>query len=152
MVKQYRRRVVNINRRGVVKLVVISTNTSITLEDKVANNTQKLNENPTYNFFSTPNDVSDRFMLHFKKATSIPELQTDNRFDVSYINGAIKIETDIIDTECEIKVTDMTGRTVAVSKFVVGSATTFNLNVSPGVYVVSLYTSNKTFSKKVVVY
>ena len=127
-------------------------NTSITLEDKVTNATQNLNEKPDYDFLSTMSDINDRFVLHFKKATSIQEPQTESRFDVIYLNGTIKLETDMIDTKGEITVTDMTGRTVAVSKFVSGSSTTFNLNVSPGVYVVSLYTSNKIFSKKVVLY
>ncbi|MFZ4546625.1 MAG: T9SS type A sorting domain-containing protein [Bacteroidales bacterium] len=127
-------------------------NTSITLEDKVTSNTQKLNENPKYNFFSTPDDVTDRFILHFKKATSIPDPKTDNRFDVSYINGVVKVETAITNSNGDIWITDMTGRTIASSQFVAGTSATFNLNAKPGVYVISLYTVKQIFSKKVVVY
>ena len=127
-------------------------NTSITLEDKTTATFQKLNDNPAYTFFATANDVADRFVLHFKNATSIPEPKTDYSFEVSYIKGVVKVETDLIGVNGDIRVTDMVGRTLAVSKYTSGTAATFSLNVKPGVYIVGLYTANRIYSQKVLVY
>ncbi len=126
--------------------------TYITLEDKATNTLQKLNDKPVYTFTATPQDAINRFVLHFKDATSIPEPTTDKGIVVSFINGIVKVETDLIGVSGDIKVSDMNGRTVAVSKYISGTATTFHLNVKPGVYMVSLYTANQIYSQKVLVY
>ena len=75
------------------KLNSFSANTYILLEDRVTGALQKLNDNPVYAFSSSSQDVVDRFVLHFKDATSIAEPASQQAIVAWYNNGKLTIET-----------------------------------------------------------
>lgn len=68
-------------------------NTYITLEDKFTGTLQKLNDNPVYEFSASSQDSADRFVLHFKDATSIAEPASQQTITAWYNNGQLTIDT-----------------------------------------------------------
>jgi hypothetical protein len=134
------------------KINSFDAGTTIMLEDKATNTWQKLNDKQAYTFTATSTDATDRFVLHFKNTTSIPETEAENPFNISIIDGVINVGTSSAGLSGKIRVSDMTGRTIAVQNLVSGTPTRVNLEATPGVYVVSVYTSKDIYSRKVVVY
>jgi len=125
---------------------------TITLEDKATDTWQKLNDKQVYVFQASPQDATDRFVLHFANTTSVSETETVNPFNISIVSGVVNVGTASAGLSGKVKVTDMTGRTIAVQNLVSGVPTRINLKATPGVYVVSVYTSKNIYSRKVVVY
>ena len=77
-------------------------NTYITLEDKKTGSLQKLNDNPVYAFFISLQDAADRFVLHFKDATSVSEPALQLSAKAWYSNGKLTVETSEGTTYVEI--------------------------------------------------
>jgi len=134
------------------KINSFAAGTTIILEDKTTNTEQNLNENPVYSFIANAKDDADRFVLHFTTFTSVPQNKDENTFNVSISNGVVKVNTAISGATGKIKITDMTGRTIATKNLATSAPTLINLNVKPGVYLVSVYSSGTVYSRKVVVY
>ena len=126
------------------------SNVYIKLEDKKTGTVQKLNDNPIYAFASAASDNSDRFVLHFQDATSINNPEVTNNFTVYVDNGTITIN-QLESLTGTVKVSDMLGRTIAMENMVAETPLQINLNSTPGVYVVTVYTKSKTYSQKVVI-
>ena len=125
--------------------------TYITLEDKATGTFQKLNDNPVYSFTSDVNADVNRFALHFKNATSVPDPTTAESFSITLNSGIITVVTPQT-VNAEILVSNMLGQLVLRGKTNGGSATVLNANTLPnGVYVVSLTGNNKVVSKKIVI-
>ena len=79
----------------------------------------------------------------------------DGRLTILGTDGYIEVRKNIdvsSGLSGKIRVSDMTGRTIAVQNLVSGTPTRVNLEATPGVYVVSVYTSKDIYSRKVVVY
>jgi len=126
------------------------SNVYIKLEDKKTGTVQKLNDNPVYTFTSASSDISDRFVLHFQDATAINHPEATDNFTLYVDNGAITIN-QLESMSGKVKVSDMLGRTVAMENMVADTPLQINLNSTPGVYVVTVYTKSKTYSQKVVI-
>ncbi len=126
--------------------------TYITLEDKTTSTLQKLNDNPIYAFTATPQDAAGRFVLHFKNATAIHETRGEDPFTVSVSDGIIKVETATAGFAGKVRVTDIIGRTLAMGDLVSGTPVQFNLKAKTGIYLVTVYTSTRSFSRKVLLY
>lgn len=127
------------------------SSTYIILEDLKDGISQKLNDNPVYAFTASPADTSSRFLLHFKDATSVPDLPSKETFTIHFGNGNINIITQP-DVNAEIMVSNMLGQVVMQNKTNGNSLTTLNAgNLQNGVYVVSLVGNNKVVSKKIVI-
>jgi hypothetical protein len=84
------------------KLNTFSSNTYILLEDRVTGALQKLNDNPVYTFSAAPLDAVDRFVLHFKDATSIAEPTSQQGISAWDNNGKVTIETQEGTTSVDI--------------------------------------------------
>ncbi len=122
----------------------------IKLEDKKTNSIQKLNDNPVYSFTASPGDDTTRFVLHFQDATSINKPEANNNFTLHVENGTITIN-QLESMTGKVKVSDMLGRSIAMENMVADTPLQINLNSTPGVYVVTVYTKSKTYSQKVVI-
>lgn len=129
----------------------ILTPTYITLEDLKTGVSQRLDKNPAYTFTANTTDNAGRFLLHFLNATSIPDPARANAFTVRSNDGIISINT-IQSLTGKVVVSDMVGRTIARAALVAGSPTRINLNGKPGIYVVSVISSNGISSQKVMIY
>ena len=128
-----------------------STSTSIALEDKLTGVFQKLNENPVYSFSSAIADVADRFVLHFKNTTSVPDAQSAETFTVFVNAGNINVLTQN-SLNAEILLTNMLGQLLLRGKTNGNASTIINAStLQNGVYIVSLIGNSKVMSEKIVI-
>jgi hypothetical protein len=133
------------------KISSFSANTYITLEDKLTQSLQKLNDNPVYEFQASPQDAVDRFVLHFKDATSVPEITDKETLNISLVNGNINIITGLR-ANAMIMVSNMLGQVVLRSETHGNQHTVLNAGSLPnGVYVVSIVANKKVESVRVVI-
>ena len=70
-----------------------AANTYIILEDKVTGAFQTLNDNPVYAFSASLQDITDRFVLHFKDATSVSEPGKPAKINAWYQAGSLAVRT-----------------------------------------------------------
>jgi hypothetical protein len=133
------------------KINSFSTSIAITLEDKLTGVFQELNLNPVYNFSASLTDVTDRFVLHFKNATSIPDPINSETFSISATNGNINVATQK-SINAEILVTNILGQILMRGNTNGNPITSLNANnLQNGVYIVSLIGNYKVISEKIVV-
>jgi hypothetical protein len=133
------------------KINSFSTSKAITLEDKLSGVFQELNLNPVYNFSVSLTDATDRFVLHFKKATSIPDPINSETFSISATNGNINVVTQK-SVNAEILVTNILGQILMRGNTNGNPITSLNTNnLLNGVYVVSLIGNYKVTSEKIVI-
>jgi hypothetical protein len=125
--------------------------TYVTLEDKKSGILQRLNDNPAYTFTAAPGEEPNRFVLHFKDATSVPDPTAKETFTVTQSNGNLNIVTPR-SANAEIRVTNMLGQVVLRGKTNGNALTSLNSNtLQNGVYVVSLVSGSKVVSTRIVV-
>ena len=133
------------------KMNSFDASTYITLEDKLTNTLQKLNDNPVYTFTATPQDAKERFVLHFKNATLVPDPKSVENTSMFYANGSINIVT-AQGNNAQILVSNMLGQEVLRAQAAGSTLTSINANnLTNGVYVVSMVANNKVVSQKVVI-
>ncbi len=133
------------------KLNSFDASTYITLEDKATNTLQKLNDNPVYAFTASVQDNADRFVLHFKNASSVPNAVSSENVKIYVADGNIVVTTQEA-TNSEIRVNNILGQQVLRNETNGNSRTVLNAQSLPnGVYIVSMIVNNKTISQKVVV-
>ncbi len=60
----------------VLEIPAFSMNYEVTLEDKLTGETIELSDQASYSFTASDNDVAERFILHFKDATSVEDVFT----------------------------------------------------------------------------
>ena len=125
--------------------------TYITLEDKQTSTLQKLNDKAVYTFTASPQDTKERFVLHFKNATSVPDPKSVENTNIFFANGSISIVTAQANN-AQILVSNMLGQEVLSAQAAGSTLTTINANSLPnGVYIVSMVANNKVVSQKVVI-
>lgn len=132
------------------QLSTFSPDTYITLEDKLTGKSQPLSSMPVYTFTATPQDATDRFVLHFIDETAIPETATAKDFSMYSSDGNITVKS-LNQLGGKIAITDMMGRTIATGRVEAGSTTQINVHGTSGVYIVSVLTSKGISNTKVIV-
>ncbi len=127
------------------------SSTYILLEDLITGTTQNLNDNPVYTFTSDAGDVTNRFILHFKDATSVPDSPTKETFSVFFTDGNINITTQQA-LNAEIMVTNMPGQVVLRGQTNGNTLTSINaISLQNGLYILSLVEKNKVLSQKIII-
>lgn len=124
----------------------------IYLEDMVLNTLTDLRNNPVYTFNHTEGSDNDRFRLVFKSSTGInnPDATVWGKLFVS--QGMLNIVlNNKQQTEVTIAIYDATGRQLSSKKEVISGLYQMAAPEAPGMYIVLVSGSDKTFTGKVVV-
>jgi hypothetical protein len=126
----------------------ISLNEDVWLEDRLLNNFQLLNINPIYAFTSNAGNIGDRFALHFGEiVASVNESASFTSVYAFDNTVTISVSEDV--TSGMVTIMDMTGRAVQ-SAALNGTRTSIGMNVTVGVYLVRVETTNGVETHKVV--
>lgn len=129
-------------------------NTQVTLEDTKLGILHDFNNEEQYTFIATPEDDSDRFLVHFMYSpTGIEDPAGDNSsISVYAYNKAIYISNSVDMTEqSEIKIYDLIGREIYSAKTELSGSTRIPVNVSNTYLVVKVIQENNVTTEKVFV-
>jgi hypothetical protein len=128
------------------------TGVEIWLEDKNATEWVNINENPVYTFTANPNDLKDRFIIHFFGPTGVNEISANRDVDIySWKHNAFvvnntneKIENVLIYNVAGslIKTVDIPDGQKVTKMFVPGAI---------GYYIVKVITDKDVFTNKVLI-
>jgi hypothetical protein len=131
------------------KLTSFPQNTHIILEDKITGSFQKLNDNPVYVFPATLQDETDRFVLHFKDITSIPESGIAETIPAWFNGGSLFV----IAGEGTTKVTIFNIQGQRLHNYTIQGSGQKNISVNlpAGVYFARLTNDNKMQTVKMII-
>jgi hypothetical protein len=124
-------------------------NTYVTLEDIKTGITQRLNNTPVYTFTAAPGEDPNRFRLHFKDATSVPDPSGAQEFTVYSNNGCISVNCTV-PIDGKITVTDLAGRVISTER-INSNKTLIDIKSYPGVYLIIINTAKSVYTQKVIV-
>ena len=122
----------------------------IYLEDKKTGIATELSKTPVYHFSSADGDDINRFLLHFKDATSVNDVAAGKDFSV-YTDGNIINVLALQAISGQVKVYDMAGREIASVVIIPNQATRIDMHRQSGVYVVSVITNKGISNSKIVI-
>lgn len=131
------------------RLNSFSSNTYITLEDKLTGHLQKLNDNPVYAFSVTSQDDEDRFVLHFTDATSISEPALQNSIKAWFSNGKLTVETQAGTTILDIF--NVQGQNLRSIQLRGSGLQQVPVNLSAGIYFARLTNSGQMQTIKIII-
>jgi hypothetical protein len=114
------------------KLNTFSSNTYILLEDRITGTLQKLNDNPVYAFSSSSQDAVDRFVLHFKDATSISEPASQQAITAWYNNCKLTIAT--LEGTTNVNIFNIQGQNLQNFQLHGSSLQSVSINLPTGIY------------------
>jgi len=123
-------------------------NLKVYLTDKKENQVVDLTVNPTYAFSAADGDDINRFRIHFKDATSVPENNAIASVRVYSLHGQIHIQSEM-NISGKVTVTDLSGRTVAGRQMSQENNCMINMNGKQGIFLVSIASADGTFVQKV---
>jgi len=146
----------NVGVEGLYKIVPTEVEsfdpeTEIYLEDIQEGVLVDLNVQKKYSFFATPEDNTERFILHFFGPTVGIEndlVANDNGFVIYSSNQSVFVK-NTEETSCTVKVYDIMGHEVANVSNTMDMDIELKVNSSQGFYIVKVLTSSGVTSKKV---
>jgi hypothetical protein len=124
---------------------------SISLYDKIAGIEQDLLPDKEYKISLPTGEYLNRFFLNLSNvATKVPDNNFyPELFSIYCSHGILKAEIDILSgKEGILKITNLTGQTIYLSKVYERGYHEFNPGVKDGIYIVTYITGNKRSSKK----
>jgi hypothetical protein len=121
----------------------------VILEDLKTGISTDLRHTPTYTFTANTVDNPDRFRLIIGAATGINETIANN-FNIYSYAGAVLIKSKLTNISYRVVVTNMIGQVIAQKEVHGISFFRFELSTPPGMYVVTVLSEGKSFSKKVI--
>jgi hypothetical protein len=121
--------------------------TELFLEDKLTGETQLLNDNPTYQFVSQPDDDPNRFMLYFNVLTDVEKLVESSVYVYAYDNNVMIKLPEITET-AQVTIYNMMGQKIAEQK-IDGSTNTLSIDAIPGNYIVVIQSDELLYTQKV---
>ena len=132
---------------------------TVTLEDKLLNTNQVLEENSTYTFSATSNDLPGRFALHFNKSTAREDLISgfnskieENKVIVDINSGYAFISFQNIHSEdAVITLLSSDGKVIYNNENTSTGSTTeilLNGNNSGTIYILTVIVDNTVITKK----
>jgi hypothetical protein len=123
----------------------------ITLEDTKENATQCLNENPVYAFTSAAGDDPARFIIHFDSPVTTGNSTAGIPLTVYSAGSVIYIATPANSGTYQVTVSDMTGKTVYTGTVSQAIRTSIPMEVSTGLYIVSVRNGESSLVKKIMI-
>jgi hypothetical protein len=126
-----------------------ATNTYITLEDNVTGALQKLNDNPVYVFSATSQDITDRFVLHFKDATSINDPSAPEIVNAWYHGGSLVVRAGKGTTD--VSIFNVQGQILKNYQLHGSGLQNIDVILPVGVYVARLINDGKMQTVKMIV-
>ncbi|SFD78887.1 Por secretion system C-terminal sorting domain-containing protein [Chitinophaga sp. CF118] len=122
----------------------------IYLYDAKTGKTQDLQSDPQYRLFLEEGTYENRFSIVFHKKDNGSSSETGTT--VYSINGKLYVYLkNIPDAKCSISITNLLGQTVLQKDLYGNGYHELGSQFSSGLYIVSFYTKQHTFSKKVVI-
>jgi hypothetical protein len=126
-----------------------AASTYIFLEDKVTGAFQKLNDSPFYTFTASAQDRVDRFVLHFKDATSISEPAPQQAIAAWYNGGALTIKTQ--EGVTSVAIFNIQGQNLQNYQLHGRGLQTESINLPTGVYFARLINEGTMQTIKIIV-
>jgi hypothetical protein len=120
----------------------------ITLEDKVANKLANLSNGEIYSYTASPDDQTDRFMLHVETVTSISESNELEGLQIYSYNNRVYLNSEL-NTFADVTVYNLLGQEVHQTPIELNGLQSFDLNQNTGWYVVQIVTEQGVKSEKV---
>ncbi len=135
------------------QLETFDNGTEIWLEDKQNDDIWfPISTNPVYSFQATPDDLADRFVVHFFGPTGIDETYDPGINIFSYEHNAY-VTTNGTEMIKDITVYDLSGRIAAKAEISVGQQQyKLYVNDRKNYYVVRVTTDKSVFTEKVFIY
>jgi len=121
--------------------------TTLYLEDMLTNNMYNLSLNPEYVFASSPDDIEERFNLHFGDMVGIPETNLNTIYIYSFEN-IIKVRNPE-NVEGNITIFNLTGQEVAKTQTGGSSLSEIRITSSTGYFLVKFQSEKSIVTKKV---
>jgi len=110
-----------------------------------------LKQTPSYSFAGTPDDDRNRFQLIFGTSIGVDEETSVDDITIYASDNTIYVRNDKASQPYTVVVSNMLGQVITRTKFAGNTLNQVNMNHTPGVYVVTVYSDGSLFSKKVVV-
>ena len=126
--------------------------TKVYLEDLAMNVTQDLMSNPNYMFVINPSDKGSRFFVRFKLTqTGVPQVSKNNVSKVFAVGNSLYINHNAREN-ADVTVFDIQGRSIFEVKSLNTGLHTYNLNTTPGCYMVRVVSKESVDMQKVYIY
>jgi hypothetical protein len=109
-----------------------------------------LKQTPSYSFAGTPDDDRNRFQLIFGTSIGTDE-ETASDFTIYASDNIIYIRNDKANEPYTVMVSNMLGQIITRTQLAGNTLNQIELKRVPGVYVVTVYSEGKLYSRKVVV-
>jgi hypothetical protein len=109
-----------------------------------------LKQTPSYSFAGTPDDDRNRFQLIFGTSIGTDE-ETVSDFTIYASDNIIYIRNDKANEPYTVMVSNMLGQIITRTQLAGNTLNQIELKRVPGVYVVTVYSEGKLYSRKVVV-
>jgi len=120
------------------------------LQDQISGTIQDLSVNPNYTFTTTSGTTTDRFNLLFGEAVATSVINaTKNKFNVYQNNGNIIVNAGNNNTGV-IRIYDINGKEM-FNQNIINPVTSINLEISEGLYFVSLQGQEGLSTQKIVI-
>lgn len=131
-----------------IEMAETITGLEVYLTDLKLNYRHKLSDVPVYQFTAQPGDNPNRFLLSFG-TTGLESPPPVQLLKVWYFEGQLGVV--VPHERAQLTITDMQGRTV-YSGLILQGIQTMSVNLSPGVYVVTLRSTDGISSAKLLIY
>ena len=109
-----------------------------------------LKQTPSYSFAGTPDDDRNRFQLIFGTSIGTDE-ETASDFTIYASDNIIYIRNDKANEPYTVMVSNMLGQIITRTQLAGNTLNQIELKRVPGVYVVTVYSEGKLYSRKVIV-
>ncbi|MCX6269254.1 MAG: T9SS type A sorting domain-containing protein, partial [Bacteroidetes bacterium] len=125
---------------------------SIILEDLKTGSTQELKNNASYTFTANPGDASERFHLHFGGSFGIDCQGKQPDFTIFSSGNSVFVKS-VSDRNPDgiIYICNILGQKI-IQQRIVDQSNMISLDVRTGCYIVTVVTSNRTYSRKVFIH
>ena len=133
----------------------LPSNLTFYLEDKTSNVRQDLRINPKYRFYAKTGDINDRFTLVIAMVGSnlSKVVVADKLFTISKLSNSLITITAHLNpgNEGELRVTNMFGQQIMISKVTSDQTIELGSNLKNGVYIITLRSGNNVYSEKTLI-
>jgi hypothetical protein len=130
------------------KINSFPANAEILLTDTKTNFTQDLRVNATYNFTAAAGDDQNRFMLFLSNLLGVNNT-TENISKIYSSGSDVFVQMKEMNINGSVMIFDMTGKKVMEQSLEHNLVTRLKVNLSKGIYVVSVVSDKGTYNQKV---